>query len=73
MRDPVLGLPTSPADIEDQVRIPHGVLTSFYDGIVADGYLARADGRLELADWAVRTDHAAYRPRTGCGPLASVS
>jgi hypothetical protein len=48
MRDQVLGLPTSQADIEDQVRIPHGVLTSFYDGIVTDGYLARADDRLEL-------------------------
>jgi predicted DNA-binding transcriptional regulator YafY len=44
----VLGLTTSQADIEDQVGIPHGVLTSFYDEIAADGYLARADGHLEL-------------------------
>jgi EmrB/QacA subfamily drug resistance transporter len=50
MRAQVLGLPTSQADIEDQVRIPHGVLTSFYDGIVVDGYLARANGHLELTD-----------------------
>jgi hypothetical protein len=48
LRAQVLGLTTSQADIEDQVGIPHGVLTSFYDEIAADGYLARADGHLEL-------------------------
>lgn len=50
LRAQLLDLPTRQEDIEDQVRLPHGVLTSFYDGIVADGYLARVDGRLELSD-----------------------
>jgi EmrB/QacA subfamily drug resistance transporter len=50
LRAQLLDLPTRQADIEDQVRIPHGVLTSFYDQIVTEGYLARVNGHLELRD-----------------------
>ncbi|WP_035306603.1 MDR family MFS transporter [Actinokineospora inagensis] len=49
LRDDLLGIPTRQDDIEDQLGIPHGVLTSFYDDLVAAGHLARtADDRLEL-------------------------
>ncbi|MEX5634023.1 MDR family MFS transporter [Parafrankia sp. FMc2] len=39
--------PPRQRDIERRLRIPHGVLTSFYDGLVAEGYLSR-DGELLL-------------------------
>jgi EmrB/QacA subfamily drug resistance transporter len=50
LREDALGLLTRQEDVEDQLGVPHGVLTSFYDGIVADGYLARTDGRLVLTE-----------------------
>ncbi|HEX4223178.1 MAG TPA: MDR family MFS transporter [Pseudonocardiaceae bacterium] len=49
LRAHMLDLPTRQADVEDQVGIPHGVLTSFYDEIAAAGYLARTDGALRLS------------------------
>ncbi|WP_230205049.1 hypothetical protein [Parafrankia elaeagni] len=39
--------PPRQRDIERRLCIPHGVLTSFYDGLVAEGYLSR-DGELLL-------------------------
>ncbi|QDP94561.1 DHA2 family efflux MFS transporter permease subunit [Microlunatus elymi] len=32
------------ADVEDRLGVPHGVLTSFFDGLVAAGFLIRDDG-----------------------------
>lgn len=40
--------PTAQSDIEDRIKIPHGVLTSYYDGLAADGLLQREDGALVL-------------------------
>ncbi|WP_051114730.1 MDR family MFS transporter [Actinokineospora enzanensis] len=43
LRSELLGVGTRPEDIEDQIRVPHGVLESFYDDIVRAGYLTRSD------------------------------
>ena len=45
LRDRALGASTTVADVEDQLRIPHGVLTSFFEEIVDTGLLER-DGEL---------------------------
>jgi EmrB/QacA subfamily drug resistance transporter len=51
LRASLLGLPTSQAHVEDRLRVPHGVLTSYYDELAAAGHLTRtADGHLELTD-----------------------
>jgi hypothetical protein len=55
VRERALGMPTSQADIEDRIHVPHGVLTSFFDGIVADGYLTRTGDHLDLTE---RGSHA---------------
>jgi EmrB/QacA subfamily drug resistance transporter len=65
MRARVLDLTTRQEDIEDQLRVPHGVLTSFYDEIVAAGYLVRAGGRLELTDQGRGTVAALNEAWTG--------
>jgi hypothetical protein len=44
----VLGVRTRQEDIEQQIGVPHGVLTSFYEEIIAAGYLRRTDGVLTL-------------------------
>ncbi|MCK9920384.1 MFS transporter [Frankia sp. AgPm24] len=50
LRDRLLDQPTSPATIEDNHRLPHGVLRSFYDEVIAGGHLARDGERLYLTD-----------------------
>jgi hypothetical protein len=50
VREKALGTPARQADIEDRLRVPHGVLTSFFDEIVRDGYLARAGDQFELTE-----------------------
>ncbi|MCM3886480.1 MDR family MFS transporter [Frankia sp. R82] len=50
LRDRLLAQQTRPADIEDSHRLPHGVLRSFYDEVVAGGHLARDGERLYLTD-----------------------
>lgn len=48
LRAELLNQRTTQADVEDQLRIPHGVLTSFYADLIAAGHLTRtADGHLE--------------------------
>jgi Na+/melibiose symporter-like transporter len=36
--------------VEDRLRIPHGVLTAFFDDLVAAGYVTRVDDGLELTE-----------------------
>jgi predicted MFS family arabinose efflux permease len=50
VREKALGAPTRQADIEDRLRVPHGVLTSFFDEIVQEGYLTRTGDQLELTE-----------------------
>ncbi|OAA23630.1 drug resistance transporter, EmrB/QacA subfamily [Frankia sp. EI5c] len=50
LRARLLNLPTRQEDIERRLRIPRGVLTSFYDGVAAAGYLSRDAGHLCLTD-----------------------
>jgi hypothetical protein len=50
VRERARGRPTRQADIEDWLRVPHGVLTSFFDEIVQEGYLTRTAGQLELTE-----------------------
>ncbi len=50
LRAHLLDQATTAADIEDRIRVPHGVLTSYYDGLVAAGLLRRDADRLELTD-----------------------
>ncbi|TSE00489.1 MFS transporter [Skermania sp. ID1734] len=46
----VYGSAVAQSDIERRIGIPPGVLTSFFDGLAAAGYLRRAGGRLSLTD-----------------------
>ena len=50
LRAELLDRPTRQRDVEDQVGIPHGVLSSFFDEIAAEGHLRRAGEHLELTD-----------------------
>ncbi len=45
LRKRLLDRATTQDEVEDRLGIPHGVLTSYYDGLVVDGYLLR-DGDL---------------------------
>ncbi|ATE55968.1 MDR family MFS transporter [Actinosynnema pretiosum] len=56
LRAELLGERTRQSDVEDQVGLPHGVLTSFYDALAAEGHLTRtADGHLALTPAASTT------------------
>jgi hypothetical protein len=48
LRRQLLDWSTSQSDIEDQIDIPHGVLTSFFDELAAAGYLLRDGDVLAL-------------------------
>jgi hypothetical protein len=50
LRSLLLDRLTTQEAIEDQVGIPHGVLTSFYDNLIADGWLRRYGDKLRLTD-----------------------
>jgi EmrB/QacA subfamily drug resistance transporter len=50
LRRRVIDVPTRQQDVEDRLGVPHGVLTSFYDDIVADGYLRRSGEALQVTD-----------------------
>ncbi|GAA4401050.1 MDR family MFS transporter [Tsukamurella soli] len=46
----ILGLTATQSGIERHIGIPEGVLTSFFDEIVADGYLTRDGAALRVTD-----------------------
>ena len=46
----LLDTPVRQEDVEDRLGVPHGVLTSFYDGLVGDGHLRRTDAGLQVTD-----------------------
>ncbi|MBT0771729.1 MFS transporter [Kineosporia sp. J2-2] len=48
MREVALDQRTTPTDIEDHLGVPHGVLTTFYDGVINDGHLTRDGETLRL-------------------------
>jgi hypothetical protein len=48
LRERLLEGPARQEDVEDQIHVPHGVLTSFYDGLVTAGHLVRAGDHLQL-------------------------
>jgi hypothetical protein len=50
LRERVLKVPTRQQDVEDRVGVPHGVLTSFFDGLARHGYVLRIDDTLQLTD-----------------------
>lgn len=50
MRSRLLGQATRQSDVEDRLRVPHGVLTSFYDGVVAQDMLRRDGDQLSLTE-----------------------
>jgi EmrB/QacA subfamily drug resistance transporter len=50
LRSELLETSTTQDDVEDQLRIPHGVLTSFYDEIIEAGYLRRDRHILRLTE-----------------------